>query len=45
MISPIVFEIDVRFDLTPFDAAFDDFRLAYPAYDSTRQLDELRATE
>ncbi|CAG0927927.1 molybdenum cofactor sulfurtransferase [Thermoflexales bacterium] len=45
MISPTVFETDVRFALAPIDAAFDDFRLAYPAYDSTRQLDELRATE
>jgi molybdenum cofactor sulfurtransferase len=45
MISPTVFETNLQFDLTPLDAAFETFRLAYPAYDSTRQLDELRATE
>ena len=45
MLLPTMFETDVQFDLAPEAAAFDDFRQTYPAYDSTRQLDELRATE
>jgi selenocysteine lyase/cysteine desulfurase len=45
MLLPIVFEPDVRLALAPIDAAFEEFRRAYPAYDSTRLLDELRATE
>ena len=30
---------------TRLDAALNAFRKAYPAFDSTRKLDELRATE
>lgn len=45
MLLPTVLNANVRFDLTPFDAAFDEFRAAFPAYAATRQLDELRATE
>ncbi len=45
MFSPTVSEANLQFDLTPMDAAFEVFRQAYPAFDSTRKLDKLRATE
>ncbi len=45
MISPALTETDLRFGLEPTDAAFESFRRAYPAFDSTRKLDDLRATE
>jgi len=45
MISPTMFETDLQLSLNPLDAAFEAFRQAYPAFDSTQQLDELRATE
>ena len=45
MISPTMFETDLQLSLNPMDAAFEAFRQAYPAFDSTQQLDELRATE
>ena len=32
-------------DSSKFDAAFEAFQRAYPDYDSTRKLDDLRATE
>jgi selenocysteine lyase/cysteine desulfurase len=40
-----MFETDLQLSLNPLDAAFEAFRQAYPAFDSTQQLDELRATE
>src|SRR5689334_9602271 len=38
---------NVRMQYTPeqFGSAFEAFRSAYPTYDSTRRLDDLRATE
>ena len=45
MLSPTVYETNLQFSLNPMDAAFEAFRQAYPAFDSTRKLDELRATE
>ena len=45
MISPTVTNTSLQFGLDPMDAAFEAFRQAYPAFDSTRKLDELRATE
>ncbi len=45
MIAPTVFETNLQLELEPIDAAFDAFRQTYPAFDSTRKLDELRATE
>jgi selenocysteine lyase/cysteine desulfurase len=45
MISPRVSEADLQFGLAPTEAAFEAFRKTYPAFDSTRKLDELRATE
>ncbi len=35
----------VQFSHEPLEIAFEAFRSAYPAYDSTRKLDDLRATE
>ena len=45
MLSPTVSETNLRFVCEPMDAAFEAFRQAYPAFDSTWKLDELRATE
>ncbi len=45
MFSPTVVEPKRHLMLTPEAAAFEEFRSSYPAYDSTRQLDELRAME
>jgi molybdenum cofactor sulfurtransferase len=45
MLSPTVLETELSFTLGPLAAAFEAFRQAYPAFDSTRKLDELRATE
>jgi molybdenum cofactor sulfurtransferase len=45
MFSPTVVEPKMRLMLTPEAAAFEDFRQAYPSFDSTRYLDDVRATE
>jgi selenocysteine lyase/cysteine desulfurase len=45
MISPIATTTHLQFGMHPMDSAFEAFRQAYPAYDSTSKLDELRATE
>jgi selenocysteine lyase/cysteine desulfurase len=45
MISPTASEANLQFALAPMDSAFEAFRQAYPAFDSTRKLDQLRATE
>ncbi len=45
MTSPRVSEVILQSSLEPMEAAFEAFRQAYPAFDSTRKLDELRATE
>jgi len=45
MISPIVSKTNLHFGPAPMEAAFEAFRQTYPAFDSTRKLDELRATE
>ena len=45
MVSPIVTDMKLQFALHPMDTAFEAFRQAYPAFDSTSKLDELRATE
>jgi len=42
---PTMLDTKIRFDLRPLDEAFEEFRSSYPAYDATRQLDELRAAE
>lgn len=43
LLQPLL--LNQRQDSPGLDAAFDSFRSEYPAYDSTRKLDELRATE
>lgn len=43
--SPSVADTPIRLRLDGMGAAFEAFRRAYPAYDATRKLDELRATE
>lgn len=45
MLSPTVLETKWLFALGPLAAAFEAFRQAYPAFDSTWKLDDLRATE
>jgi selenocysteine lyase/cysteine desulfurase len=45
MTVPIWMSPSPQPELEPQAAAFAAFRRAYPAFDSTRQLDELRATE
>ena len=45
MVSPILSDTQLQFALHPMNAAFEAFRQAYPAFDSTSKLDELRATE
>ena len=45
MISPTVSETNRQFVREPMDAAYESFRRTYPAFDSTRRLDELRAAE
>jgi molybdenum cofactor sulfurtransferase len=45
MLSPTVIETEVPFCLEPQATAFESFRRAYPAFDSTWKLDELRTTE
>ena len=43
--SPSVAGKPGRLSLGGIDPAFDAFRKAYPAYDTTRKLDDLRATD
>ena len=45
MYTTIPLKADLHTNLDHIDQAFAAFRRAYPAYDSTRKLDELRATE
>jgi len=45
MISTLVTQSDLQFSPNLIDSTFEAFRSAYPAYDSTWKLDELRATE
>jgi len=45
MFSPTDLKADLRLEMTPMDAAFESFRRAYPEYDATHRLDELRSTE
>src|SRR5512147_554528 len=45
MLSPTVLETEVQFALGPLASAYESFRQAYPAFDSTWKLDDLRATE
>ena len=45
MFTPTVEKADLQFNLDRLDSAHEAFRQAYPAFDSTSKLDELRATE
>jgi molybdenum cofactor sulfurtransferase len=45
MISPTVSETKLQFVWEPLEAAFEAFGQAYPTFDSTQKLDELRGTE
>src|SRR5690349_24873442 len=45
MFSPPTIKTTLPLDLDPLDSALAAFRQRYPAYASTWQLDELRATE
>jgi molybdenum cofactor sulfurtransferase len=45
MLSPTMSETNLQFGCEPMAAAFEAFRQAYPAFDSTWKLDDLRATE
>ncbi len=45
MFSPAVVKANLQPGLHQMDSAFQAFRQAYPAFDSTRKLDKLRATE
>ena len=45
MLSPTSFQSHLRIGRDQMDTAFEVFRLAYPEFDSTRKLDELRAAE
>jgi molybdenum cofactor sulfurtransferase len=45
MFFPAVEKAHLQMRLDPMDAACEAFRQAYPAFDSTRELDVLRATE
>lgn len=45
MLSSTALELKPRSRLTAEAAAFEEFRASYPAFDSTRLLDDLRATE
>jgi selenocysteine lyase/cysteine desulfurase len=45
MVSTILVNKDIQMDPDGFSEAFEVFRQAYPAYDATWKLDELRATE
>jgi len=45
MLSPTLFETNLQFVCEPMATAFEAFRQAYPAFESTWKLDDLRATE
>ncbi len=45
MLSPTVLETEWQFALGPLASAYESFRQAYPVFDSTWKLDDLRATE
>jgi molybdenum cofactor sulfurtransferase len=45
MISLTDVKTDLKINLNQMDSAFEVFRQAYPDFDSTRKLDELRAIE
>jgi selenocysteine lyase/cysteine desulfurase len=45
MLSTSRVRTHLQIGLSPYDAAFEAFRQAYPAFDSTRKLDDLRASE
>lgn len=45
MLSPNVVQTNLPIGMDPNDSAFETFRQVYPAFDSTRKLDELRLTE
>ncbi len=45
MFSSIAAKTDLRLSLDPMEMAYEAFRQAYPAFDTTQKLDELRATE
>ncbi|MBL8055225.1 MAG: hypothetical protein JNK29_00940, partial [Anaerolineales bacterium] len=45
MLTTAPVPIDLRPPPETLEAAFAAFRQAYPAYDTTRRLDQLRATE
>ncbi|HST03826.1 MAG TPA: aminotransferase, partial [Chloroflexia bacterium] len=45
MLPPTTVRANLRLDPARMDSALEAFRHRYPAYDSTRKLDELRATE
>ena len=45
MLSQPLTQTNRYISLDDRDSVFEAFRQAYPAYDSTRKLDELRATE
>ena len=45
MFSTTTVKADLQVGLDQMDSAFESFRQAYPAFDSTNKLDQLRATE
>jgi molybdenum cofactor sulfurtransferase len=45
MLSPNVTHTETRYSPAHMESAFHAFKRAYPAFESTRKLDELRATE
>jgi selenocysteine lyase/cysteine desulfurase len=45
MITTTVTKTNLQFGLSPMESDYEAFRQAYPAYESTRKLDVLRATE
>ncbi len=45
MFSSTTIKADLQVGLDQMDSAFESFRQAYPAFDSTNKLDQLRATE
>ncbi len=45
MLSTSEIKTNLQIGLSPMEAAFEAFRQAYPDFDSTWKLDELRATE
>jgi len=45
MLSTAPAEFDLKSDPDQMESAYETFRLSYPAFDSTRRLDEIRAAE